>query len=94
MLKTAKVVKKSGKVKAPKVTGAGSILSYAINVAPPPSIEPYDELIEAGKKTHGFPLFKLSYLEEFKQWLMTVEGKLRSEVTSREICVDISKCLR
>ena len=80
-MKVAKVVKKTDKLRAPKVTGVGSIRLYAINVAPPPSKDPYEQLIEAGKKTHGFPLFNLSHLEPFKQWLMSVEGKLCTEVT-------------
>ena len=54
----------------------------------------YDELIKAGKKTWEFPTFPLELLDPFKQWLMSAEGKLRNENTAKEICVDVSKCLR
>ena len=74
-----------------------SIRSYSLQYTKPEqstSKDVYTPLVQAGKKTLNFPQFQLSHLDEFYQWLTTVEGKLRNATTAREICVDVSKCLR
>ena len=82
-----------------KFSGKGSIRAFDIQYTQTEdsstSVEhTYDELVKTEKKTWGFPIFPLELLDPFKQWLMYAEGKLRSENTAKEICVDISKCLR
>ena len=39
-------------------------------------------------------MFPIEMFKDFSVWLMSPDGKLRSDTTAREICIDVSKCLK
>jgi hypothetical protein len=99
LLKRAKVVKPNTGLRTSTIPQRGSIREYATNYAPNPpkkaeDADIYTQLAQAGKKTWGFPMFPIEMFKDFSEWLMSPDGKLRSDTTAREICVDVSKCLK
>ena len=95
-LKDAKVVDKCSKKYDAKVgRGQMSLKDFSLPLPEAQSeSDLYSQLIEAQKKTTNFPKFPLSLLQPLYNWLKTVEGKERTDTTAKEICVDVSKCLR
>ena len=99
LLKRAKVVRRDTQLRTSTIPQWGSIREYTINYAPNPpkkaeDADIYTRLIQAGKKTWGFPMFPIEMFKDFSEWLMSPDGKLRSETAAKEICVDVSKCLK
>ena len=39
-------------------------------------------------------MFPIEMFNDFSEWLMSTDGKLWFETAAREICVDVSKCLK
>ena len=39
-------------------------------------------------------MFPIEMFKDFSEWLMSPDGKLRSDTTAREVCIDVSKRLK
>ena len=61
-------------------------------------VSPYEDLVKAKMGTRNFPAFTVglggTHIDDFLEWLQTVEGQCRREREAIQIAVDVSKALR
>ena len=98
MVKAVQVVKSdSGRRKMfPRIKGQSQLSQYARSTTQPPK-DPYTALAESQRGTRNFPMFPLNKgtcLNDFVQWLTSIEGKSRTEGVAKDIAIDVSKALR